>query len=314
MERVRRQLIAGRRTAIGQTAVFQGLGGLGKTQLAVEYAYRYRDAYSNGVIWLTADQDLDAQLVDLAVKARWIAPESEHRFKLEIARRRLRSVSGCLIVFDNLEDPASIRDYLPEPLADPHILVTSRTEQPDFISVPIDLLDPDQSLRMLVQEAGREPDGDTEWKAASEIARSLAGLPLALELAGAYLSRRPVAFQHYLELLRHSLRQALPARFASLTSHEADLYSTLQVSEDVFAEEPLLQAVMDVLTWSGPAPMGLDLLAALVGVEDCAELTGALGLGTGLRILQPVPGADRYALHRLVREVRREQIPLADRP
>ena len=314
LNKVRQQLTAGRRTAIGQTAVFQGLGGLGKTQLAVEYAYHYRAAYPNGVIWLTADQDLDAQLVDLAIKARWVAPASEHRFKLEIARHRLRGFSGCLIVFDNLEQLASIKSYLPEPPAEPHILVTSRIEQPDFTYVPLDVLDPDQSLRMLTQEAGRQPDHEADWAAAREIARTLGGLPLALELAGAYLSRRPVGWQRYLELLQRNLKQALPPRLTSLTGHEADLYSTLQISASVFAEEPRLQDILDVLTWSGPAPMSLDLLTALVGTEDHTELTGALGLGTALRILQQVPGTDSYAIHRLVREVRREQIPLADRP
>ena len=313
LNKVRQQLTAGRRTAIGQTAVFQGLGGLGKTQLAVEYAYRYRDDYPNGVIWLTADQDVDAQLVDLAVKARWVAPESEHRFKLEIARHRLRSYSGCLIVFDNLEQVAAIQSYLPEPPAEPHILATSRTEQPDFIYVPIDVLDPDQSLCLLVQEAGRKPDSEAGREAAREIARTLGGLPLALELAGAYLSRRPVGWQDYLALLQHNLRKALPPRLASLTGHEADLYSTLQISEKVFAEEPRLRDVLDVLTWSAPAPMGLDLLASLVGTEDRTELTGALGLGTALRILQQTPGTGSYGIHRLVREVRREEIPLAER-
>jgi hypothetical protein len=314
LDKVRQQLTTGRRTAIGQTAVFQGLGGLGKTQLAVEYAYCYRDAYPNGVIWLTADQDLDAQLVDLAVRARWVAPASEHRFKLEVALHRLRSYSSCLIIFDNLEHLRSIKGYLPEPTVEPHILVTSRSEQPDFTYVPIDVLDPEQSLRMLIQEAGRQPDCEADWATAREIARTLGGLPLALELAGAYLSRRLVSWQRYLELLEHNLRQALPARLASLTGHEADLYSTLQISESVFVEEPHLRDILEILTWSGPAPMGLDLLATLVGAADHIELTNALGLGTALRILQQVPGTDSYVLHRLVREVRREQNPLANKP
>jgi hypothetical protein len=292
LSKVRQQLTAGRRTAIGQAAVFQGLGGLGKTQLAVEYAYRYRDEYPNGVIWLTADQDIDAQLVDLAVKARWVAPESEHKFKLEIARHRLRSYSGCLIVFDNLEQMSAIEGYLPEPPAEPHILATSRTEQPDFHFVPIDVLDPDQSFRMLIQEAGRQPDNDADREAARQIATALGGLPLALELVGAYLSRRPVGWREYLELLQHNLKQALPHRLSSLTRHEADLYSTLQISEEVFADEPRLRDILDVLAWSAPAPMGLDLMATLLGTEDRTDLTGALGLGAALRILQQPPGIE----------------------
>lgn len=313
LAKVRQQLAAGRRTAIGQTALFQGLGGLGKTQLAVEYAYNYRQHYPNGVIWLTADQDIDAQLVDLAAKAQWVAPESEHNVKLTIALRRLRSYTNCLIVFDNLEQIEAIQRYLPEHPADPHILVTSRTEQPAFTYVPIDVLGPTQSLQLLVQEAGREPDTATGWVAAQAIANTLGGLPLALELAGAYLARRPVGWQEYLALLQHNLRAALPQRFASLTQHQADLYSTLRISEEVFVEEPRLGEVLDVLTWSAAAPMGLDLLAAMMGIQEPTELTGALGLGVALRILQQIPGTQSYGLHRLVREVRREDAPLASR-
>ena len=313
LAQVRKQLTAGRRTAIGQTALFQGLGGLGKTQLAVEYAHRFRDEYPNGIIWLTADQDLEAQLTDLAVKAQWVAPTSDHHIKLEVALHRVRSYSDCLIVFDNLKNLEAIKEYLPELPAKPHILVTSRSEQPDFSYVPVELLDPDQSLRMLVQEAGRQLESETDRAAAREIACQLDGLPLALELAGAYLARRPVAWKEYLDLLRHSLKQALPSRLSSLTGHEADLYSTLQVSESDIAEEPRLREVLDVLTWSGPAAMSRELLANLIGAEDQRELTSALGLGMALRLLQQEEGTNRYSLHRLVREVRREQAPLNKR-
>jgi tetratricopeptide (TPR) repeat protein len=313
LAKVREQLTEGGRTAIGQTAVFQGLGGLGKTQLAVEYAHSFRDTYPNGVIWLTADQDIDAQLVDLAVKAQWVAPESEHSQKLEIARWRVRTYSDCLIVFDNLEDMAAIREYLPEPPAEPHILATSRMEQPHFSYVPIDLLDLDQSLRLLVQESRRTPETVAEWSAARAIASMLAGLPLALELAGAYLSRRPVPWHDYRALLEQNLRRALPQQLASLTGHAADIYSTLKITQQIYAEEPLLELILDVLTWSAPAPMSVELLTSLLGIENKAELIGPLGLGSALRILQHTPENNGYGIHRLVREVRREEHPLVEK-
>lgn len=312
LEKVRQQLLEGKPTSIGQTALFQGMGGLGKTQLAVEYAYQYRDAYPNGVYWITADENIDAQLTQIAVAACWVAPESEHATKLDVARHRLKSYSDCLIVFDNLETAVAIRDYLPEPSANPHILVTSRSEQPEFTDVKLDLLDEGQSYSMLVQEAGRKPATQEEEHAANEIATTLGGLPLALELAGAYLAHRPINWCAYRDFLRDNLKQALPTKLASLTRHEADLFKTLTISEKEIDEEPLLIKVLDLLTWSGSSPMGLRLMAYLLDVQQ-AQLHGALGLGMALRLLQQVPGSERYAIHRLVQEVRRQDRPLTQR-
>lgn len=312
---VREQLTSGRRTAIGQTASFMGLGGLGKTQLAVEYAYRFRDDYKNGVIWLNADQDIDAQLTELSEKARWVSPHSEHKYKLEVAQRRLRTYSDCLIIFDNLEDPSAIEDYLPEPQADPHILVTSRTQQPGFKPIPLDPLNEALSIELLYQEAGRQAEGESEKDAAREIAQTLDGLPLALELAGAYLQYRSISFQQYLALLKENLKEATKVKFTGggFTRHETDLYSTLKINEEVFAEEPRLRDILDLLTWSGTAPMGISLMCKLLDIDNLVELTGALGLGISLRMLQKSPDAESYSIHRLLSEVRREEIPLDGR-
>jgi tetratricopeptide (TPR) repeat protein len=313
LQAVRKQLTEGHHTAIGQTAAFQGLGGLGKTQLAVEYAYRFKDSYPNGVIWLNADQDIDAQLTELAEKARWIAPESEHKYKLDIARHRLRTYSDCLIIFDNLENPQAIEDYLPEPQANPHILVTSRRDQPDFNPVDLYPLDKTLSFDLLLQEAGRKPVVEEEERAAHEIAGDLDGLPLALELAGAYLRHRPISWQQYRDLLRHSLKTAfLPGKLSTFTKHETDLYSTLKINEVIFDEAPKLKEILDLLTWSGTAPMGESLMCALLNIDNPLELTNAFGLGTALRLLQKTPDVNSYSIHRLVGEVRREEIPLQE--
>ena len=313
IEAVRKQLTEGKRTAIGQTAAFRGLGGLGKTQLAVEYAYRFRDEYPNGVIWINADQDIDAQLIEIAERAHWIAPESDHKYKLEIAQRRIRTYSNCLIVFDNLDDRSAIDAYLPEPEANPHILITSRIDHADFFPVPLNVLDQRLSLELLIKEAGREPETDDDKQAAKEIVDSLGGLPLAIELAGAYLSHRPtVSFRQYQRLLVKDLRTAMPQKFSSFTGHEADLYRTLKLSEDLL-REGYLPEILDLLSWSGSAPMSSDLISTLLVIPDDAGFVGALSLGTELRLLQRSTEVDSYSLHRLVGEVRRREIPLDQR-
>lgn len=314
LQQVRDQLTQGKHTAIGHTAAFEGLGGLGKTQLAVEYAYRFNDYYPNGVIWINADQDINVQLTDIAVSARWIAPETEHKLKLDVALHRLRSFSDCLIIFDNVDDYSAIGPFLPLPTATPHLLATSRTALTGFKAIHLNQLDEGQSLQLLSQEAGRQAIGDDETEAAKKIVEQLDGLPLALELAGAYLCHRStMTFAQYRDkLLSDPIKTLNNQYLASFTKHDADLFWTLKINEDVVLEEPLLSDILDILTWSGPASMGLSLMGALLDKIE-SELSGALALGTQLKLLQKSTDEDRYALHRLVREVRRSEKPLLGR-
>jgi tetratricopeptide (TPR) repeat protein len=308
---LRNQLTAGNPTAIGQTASFQGLGGLGKTQLAVEYAYEFKADYPNGVIWLSADQDVEAQLTDLARTARWVAPQSEHKDKLAVARQRIRTYSNALLIFDNVDNFDAIAAFLPEPSAKPHIIITSRLEIPGFVPVAVDLLSDELALKMLFLEAGRKPESQADLTSARELVELLGGLPLALELAGAYLRNRPVSWTEYAAITKENLSRALPERFlaGSFTKHEADIFSSLRVHQQILHEYPILRSILDLLTWSGSGSMGLPLMGYALGITSISELKDALGLAVALRLLQRTSDDERYSMHRLVREVRRTEEP-----
>lgn len=308
-----KQLTESRGTAIGQAASFYGMGGLGKTQLAVEYAYKYKDKYPKGVIWISADQDIDSQLIQIAKKGNWIAPESEHKLILEIAKRRLSTYSDCLIVFDNVDKLDHIKPYLPEADASPHLLLTSRLPVRGFEPIEIDVLSEDDALDLLCLEAGRDFDSlpIDEKNAAKSIVKDLGFLPLAIEIAGAYLKySKQIAFLKYYFILNQSFTTALPGEFhSSFTSHEPDLKRTLKISESVLEQAPPLKEILDVLTWSGSSFMGLFLLSTILNVPE-SDLIHPLNLGTMLRIIRKDEAHERYEIHRLLRKVRQEEFVL----
>ncbi|MDQ3714379.1 MAG: tetratricopeptide repeat protein [Acidobacteriota bacterium] len=315
LEQVHKTLSQGLPTNIGQAVSFQGLGGLGKTQLAVEYAYKFQSEYPNGVIWLTVDQDIDKQLVEVSDKAEWVSPLSEIKVKLDVARNRLKTITDCLIVLDNVETfDERIKEYLPAPQKDIHILATSRYEIVGFNPVKLELLTTEQSVQMLEQESRHEIKDETERETVGQIAEELGNLPLALELAGGFLRYRPIGWGNYLSLLKQNPREAFKEKFlaGSFTNHDKDVYRTLKVGENILNEELLLRDVLDLLTWSGTSAMGVDLMSSLLGKSEI-ELLEVLSLGDSLNLLIKSSERNAYAIHRLVGEVRKEDIPLEER-
>ena len=145
-----------------------GLGGVGKTQTAVEYAYRHRDQY-RAVLWVRADTETNlisgyrelAEVLDL--------PKKDARDSEVVAgvRRWLGREPGYLLILDNADDPALVKPFLPP---DPrgHILITSRAHNFDVLGVrkPIDLpvLTPDEALEFLVKRrAARGHSTPPSW-------------------------------------------------------------------------------------------------------------------------------------------------------
>ncbi|MCP4458661.1 MAG: hypothetical protein GY816_11650, partial [Cytophagales bacterium] len=155
---------------------------------------------------------------------------------------------------------------------------------------------------------------EAEQEAANKIACSLGGLPLAIEIAGAYLSYiKGCTFQDYQAILKENLQEAMKGELlSSFTEHEENLFLTLQISKPVLDQAPLLNDILDLLAWSANSFMGISLMTAILDKKE-SELYHPLNLGVSLRLLQKTQDGECYDIHRLLRLVRQGRFPIADK-
>jgi tetratricopeptide (TPR) repeat protein len=205
LEKLHNSLKSDKAAALAQA--ISGLGGIGKTQTAVEYTYRYRNEY-NAVLWVKADSR-EALISDYAALAHVLdLPEKEAKEQnliVAAVRRWLENNSGWLLVFDNADEPGLLEDYIPINHKS-HILLTSRAQLFDNlgISKPVELekMPPDEATELLIKRTGRSNPPHAEKEAILKIAGELDYLPLALEQAGAYIKELKASFSNYLSSYR----------------------------------------------------------------------------------------------------------------
>jgi len=311
----------------GNVQVISGLGGIGKTQTAVEYAYRQGHRYA-AVFWIRAGTLTDLHSSFIEVARLLDLPEQEEKAIDDVVRgvlAWLRDHDGWLLVFDNADVPSLLTGYLPD-RAHGHILVTSRAGTFDLLGVaaPITLgvLSADEAVQFLFTRTGRQPT-PVDAGAAARLAEALGRLPLALEQAGAFLAATSIPFAAY-EASYSAKRLAVLERSTPVTGGYAALVATTWVMN--FAE---LQAVapagadllrasaflapdsipLDLLV-AGAAELGPHVAEALTGTgEDPAVLYQALQPLTRFSLIQLDPEVNAYALHRLVQESVRSAMP-----
>ena len=173
---------------ISEATAATGMGGLGKTQLAVELCYRY-GRYFQGVHWLRASEDLAAEIAACGAEMRlrpW--PETVPE-QVQLTLAAWVSGGPRLVVLDNVEGPKVLREWLPK-LGGVRLLMTSRQAVwPKELGIATHALETftrPQSVELLRKLAARLndlPDEDVE-----AVAERLGDLPLALDLAGRYLN------------------------------------------------------------------------------------------------------------------------------
>jgi tetratricopeptide (TPR) repeat protein len=300
------------RASIGQVSV-EGFGGLGKTQLAVEFAHEYRNRYPNGVFWLIADANIDNQLLKIATDNRWIFAQDKEINQLDEAKRRFKKLKECLIIFDNVEALETIKDYFPRTDSKTHILLTSRESMQGVHSIDLETLSPEESRELLLKTAERTSETVEDKEYLDKILKELDGLPLAIELVGGYLcEHQNISFKEYNEFLNEYPLSELEQEFpqGSFTDHDRSIVRTLRISEKLFTDKPLLVECLHILAWSGSSSMGISLLQALAATENTFKLKTQLGDGHKLKLLKYDKEKDRYEIHRLLGKVIRHDFTL----
>jgi tetratricopeptide (TPR) repeat protein len=266
--RVYDQLSQGKTSIVEGVGVVCGAGGLGKTQLAVEYVHRFNCHYPGGVFWVEADQGI-ARLIDVLSRSAQIEVDGKRPAadQLEEIWTELNRRAAILVVLDNFPEREPLEPWLP-PSGSIHVVVTTRrrdlTRHPQ-VSLP--LLTTEEGLALL--NSGNRRFGHE----AAALVEDVGGLPLALELLRSYLDRRPdVSVAGLRQTMAEAGEVALLGEFAREyrdelpTRHERDVAATFHVSWQLACEDG--KQVLRVMSQLAPAPVPLRLLRKVLGWQE----------------------------------------------
>ncbi len=297
-----------------------GLGGAGKTSVALEYAHRHLAEV--GLAWQFPAEDLSV----LAAGFGELAAQLGARELLD-ARDPVASVHGVLaaypaewlLVFDNAPSRASVQPFLP-PAGRGRVLITSRDQiWPPGQALDVPVLDQQVAAGFLANRTG-----DTNWQAAGELAGELGGLPLALEQAAAYIQASGGSLTEYLSSFRQR-RADMLARGEPIGYSHTVATTWRLAFEELQQAAPRAVGLLRLLAFCAPEAIPLRLLlrprpglAGRLGGEVAPVLAplldDPLAAGDAIAALRRyslvTPAADgSVSVHRLVQAVTTDQMP-----
>jgi tetratricopeptide (TPR) repeat protein len=313
LDRLRQQLVERHRAALS------GLGGVGKTQTAIEYAVRHRIEYPGGVFWVNAEtiSGLTSGFVDIATALRLTAAGSNNQ---ELVLRAMLTwferTGQWLLILDNVDGRDDLRRFVPEHAVG-DVQITSRESVFSELGIPRALevrdLDDAEALRFLLARTGRDDADAVDRAAAAELGTELGNLPLALEQAAAYIAETNATFSSYLSAFRKR-RVTLLEKAVGLVSRDTVAVTWATNFEAVQRASPAAADVLRVSAFLGPDAIPFELLLegaqALGGPiaetlcdPDDLEIAELLRPLARYSLIRSNGSARAYGVHRLVQEV-----------
>lgn len=279
-----------------------GLAGIGKTQVAAEYARAFASSYPGGVFWLDASssQRLIEQYVSLAPRLGEDSKALTARERAQVVRERLSGASEpTLVVLDNLSEAAE-PFWIPRGERCCSLVTTRRAHlvQSGYRVIQVPPLDEEASLMLL--QSRHEAQNEVELEAARQLAHLVGYLPLALSLIASHVARLQTTFEQYLHRMKNPLDTLQQARytFQSTTGHDGSIYNALSasVSSLTWEARQVLEAAAVLCTSS----VNLRLLANLCEKVESSRFAEAVSELCDATLAMPTPNG-RLRFHELVR-------------
>jgi hypothetical protein len=260
-----------------RAVVLSGLGGVGKSSVAAEYAHRHLAEL--GVAWQLAAEDGAVLALEMAELAAQLGGRDMADLRDPVASAHAVLAAWpaeWLLVFDNAPDEPSVRRFLP-PTGRGRVVITSQSQHWQGLPLlDVEVLDTRTAAGFLVDRTG-----DPDLAAAAALARELGGLPLALEQAAAYIRATGDTSARYLNVFRDRRAELLSRGEAA--GHPLSVAATFELAlSRLDVEAPPAVVLLRLLACLAPEPVPLDLLLASSGFAG--DIPGAVS-GTVVPLL-----------------------------
>lgn len=327
LEQIHNSLTQHKSTALLPPQALSGLGGIGKSQTALEYAYRYAQNYHT-VVWLRADtsETLASDFIMLAHLLK--LPERDEQDQqrvIQAVKQWLSVMTQWLLIFDSANNLDILPDFLPASCPG-HVLITTQSRIVGTLaqSIEVDAMTVDEGAYLLLRRAKiinlytpLDEVDEVSLEQARTLSRLLGGVPLALDQAGAYIEETECGLAHYLNIYQLRHKEFLQQRGSASVDHPLSVATTWSLSfEQVRQVSPTAVALLQLLAFATPDAIPEECITRAVPVlgPELVAIDNPLQFDSAIKVLRQFSLLRRHAetnslsIHALVQTVLRDSM------